>query len=102
MSLTPPPDTAAEAWHPTYDQLAPWAKVLAEQHYAGRVRARCSREDFMSGFIDCFVALRWRSAFRDDFAWPGWPPNDYEVPPVVRMMADAGPRSVLGAPVVEA
>lgn len=98
MSLDPEPQPADEAVTLGEEHLAPWAQSLMLRAYGERARMRCSRADFVAGFIAAFIGMRWRTAFRDDFEWKGWPVQPYEMLPIVEMMIAGGPRSVVGVP----
>lgn len=64
----------------TENDLAPHARRQLQQAYDARERPKCSREDFVSGYIAALIDLRSRSSFLDG----RWMPDErvpWEEPP---------------------
>jgi hypothetical protein len=51
-------------WHPNEADLTTFMHGQAEAAYQTRHRAKCSREDFLDGYMAALRDLRSRSSFR--------------------------------------
>lgn len=52
------------SWHPKETDLTAYMAGRLEEAYQNRERPRCSRDDFMDGFLAAMTVLMSKSSFR--------------------------------------